>query len=78
MPRTLEDYVKAELERGRKIEGPIVFHCTHRAYGVGMIDTADVVAADRAVSDCARHGPAEILVGTVSHCHGAINLLAIS
>ncbi|MEO5579648.1 MAG: hypothetical protein ABIR58_03250 [Gemmatimonadaceae bacterium] len=78
MPRALEDYVSAELERGRSITGPIVFHCTHRAYGVGMIDTADVVAADRMVSDCGERGPAEILVGTVSHCHGALNLLSIS
>ncbi len=78
MPRALEDYIKAELERGRKMEGPIVFHCTHRAYGVGMIDTADVVAADRMVSDLGKRGTAEILVGTVSHCHGALNLLSIS
>ncbi len=71
-------YVDAERARGRNIDGPLVFHCTHRAYGVGMIDTAAVVDADQAVSEYAAGGAAEILVGTVSHCHGALNILAIS
>ncbi len=43
-----------------------------------MIDTAAVVDADQAVSEYAAGGAAEILVGTVSHCHGALNILAIS
>jgi len=78
MPAAVAGYVDAERARGRNIDGPLVFHCTHRAYGVGMIDTAAVVDADQAVSEYAAGGAAEILVGTVSHCHGALNILAIS
>jgi len=78
MPAAVAGYVDAERARGRNIDGPLVFHCTHRAYGVGMIDTAAVVDADQAVSEYAASGAAEILVGTVSHCHGALNILAIS
>ena len=78
MPRAVSGFVDAERGRGRNIDGPLIFHCTHRAYGVGMIDTALVVAADQAVSKYAADGAAEILVGTVSHCHGALNILAIS
>ena len=54
-----------------------MFHCSHRAYGVGMIDTADVVEADRLVRDAAAGSPARVLVATASHCHGAVNLLSI-
>lgn len=78
MPAAVASYVNGERERGRRIDGPLIFHCTHRAYGVGMIDTSTVVAADRAVADYAADEATEILVGTVSHCHGALNILAIS
>ncbi|CAA9303874.1 MAG: hypothetical protein AVDCRST_MAG11-1034, partial [uncultured Gemmatimonadaceae bacterium] len=59
------------------VVGPLVFHCTHRAYGVGMIDTSAVVDAAAAARDAAARGPARVLVATVSHCHGAVNLLAV-
>jgi hypothetical protein len=77
MPRAMRAYVAAERERGRPLVGPVIFHCSHRAYGVGMFDVADVVAADALVRDAGELGPADVLVGTVSHCHGALNLLAI-
>jgi hypothetical protein len=70
-------YVVAANDAGRATLGPLLFHVTHRAYGVGMLDTRDVVAADRFVADAAAAADARILVGTVSHCHGALNLLAI-
>ncbi|HET7620756.1 MAG TPA: hypothetical protein VFK39_02525 [Gemmatimonadaceae bacterium] len=77
MPPGVKDYVRAERERGRELAGPAIFHCTHRAYGVGMFDTADVLAADRLVEDAGTEGAAEVLIGTVSHCHGALNVLGI-
>jgi hypothetical protein len=44
---------------------------THRAFGVGMIDVADVLAAHTIVtSAAARRLPA--WVATASHCHGAV------
>jgi hypothetical protein len=73
MPAAVRDYVAAE-----RLAGPAIFHVTHRAYGVGMLDVRDVVAADALVRDAARDGPAAVLVGTVSHCHGALAVLSIS
>lgn len=55
-----------------------VFHCTHRAFGVGMIDVADVLAADRAVAAAGAKGPTRCLIGTVSHCHGALGEIEIA
>lgn len=77
MPPGVSDYLRSERERGRELEGPAIFHCTHRAYGVGMFDTADVLAADRLVAEAGTRGAAEVLIGTVSHCHGALNVLGI-
>jgi hypothetical protein len=59
------------------LQGPVIFHCTHRAYGVGMFDTRDVLAGDALVTAAAERGPADILIGTVSHCHGALNVLHV-
>lgn len=77
MPQAIEAYAAEESARGRPLTGPLVFHCSHRAYGVGMIDTVDVLAADRRVAAAGAEGSARVLVATVSHCHGAVNLLAI-
>lgn len=57
--------------------GPVIFHCTHRAYGVGMFDTRDVLTGDRFIASAAADKAVRILVGTVSHCHGAFNVLQI-
>jgi len=55
-----------------------VFHCTHRVYGVGMIDVRDVVAADRRLAARVRQGGAfEALIGTASHCHGAVGRVVV-
>ena len=56
---------------------PLLFHCTHRAYGVGMIDVRDVVQADATIAARGAAGEAEFLVGTVSHCHGALRCITI-
>lgn len=77
MPPALRAYVASERSRGRALVGPAVFHCEHRAYGVGMFDTAAVVAADQLLEREASRGAVELLVGTVSHCHGALNVIAI-
>ena len=62
---------------GRNLAGPVIFHCQHRAYGVGMFDTSAVVAGDEIVRRAGESGAAEVLVGTVSHCHGALSVLAV-
>ena len=77
MPAALESYADRERAAGRPLAGPVIFHCTHRAYGVGMFDTAAAVSGDAVVRAAGTRGPADVLIGTVSHCHGALNVLAI-
>lgn len=77
MPAAVAAYVDAERERGARVGGPLLLHCLHRAYGVGMFDTSAVLAADRELSRLVGEGVRRVLVGTVSHCHGALNLMAI-
>ena len=77
LPPALRAYVAAERARGRALAGPVIFHCRHRAYGVGMFDTADVLAADRLVAEVGSRGAAEVLIGTTSHCHGAVRVLSV-
>lgn len=83
LPRAVEAYVESERARGVPLHGPLIFHCTHRAWGVGMIDAAEVLAADAALRALGEGGgrgerrPAAVLVGTMSHCHGALNCITI-
>lgn len=78
MPVAIENYVATEGRLGRPLEGPLVFHCTHRAFGVGMIPVSAVIHADNVVAERAEARPARFAVATVSHCHGAINVLAVT
>jgi hypothetical protein len=55
-----------------------VLFCRHRAYGVGMFDTAEVIAADERIRAAGERGDADVIIGTVSHCHGALTRLLIS
>ena len=57
-------------------EGPVLFECRHRVHGVGMFDRAAVLAGDRLVAQAgAAHASVDVVVGTVSACHGAAGLL---
>ncbi|NUO62857.1 MAG: hypothetical protein HOQ11_15625 [Gemmatimonadaceae bacterium] len=76
MPDAMRHYV-ASLPDGERLLGPLVFHCSHRAFGVGMIDVADLLAADAFVARHSATAHAEFLVATVSHCHGALGRLAV-
>lgn len=77
LPETARTYVSNERRAGRPLAGPAIFHCTQRAYGVGMFDTREVIAGDDLVRSAAEHGAADVLVGTMSHCHGAFERLVI-
>ncbi|MCX5755715.1 MAG: hypothetical protein NTX19_06305 [Gemmatimonadetes bacterium] len=57
------------LPRGS--DSTALLRVTHRHYGVGMMDVADVVAADALIH---RELPAgrTVRVATASHCHGAV------
>lgn len=78
LPPTLRAFVETERLRGRRIDGPAVFHCVHRAYGVGMFDVDEVLAADALVAQVAGGRAASVLIGTVSHCHGALAVLELA
>ena len=77
LPDTLRDWAAGERRDGGALAGPFVFHCTHRAYGVGMIDVGDVLQADAEVARLGESGAVDAVVGTVSHCHGALNRLVV-
>ena len=77
LPVALAAYVEDETAAGRALAGPFVLHCSHRAYGVGMIDVGEVIAADAAIAQRATHSAASFLVGTTSHCHGALQRIDV-
>ncbi len=77
MPEALRQYVAEQRALGHELAGPFVFHCRHRTHGVGMIDVRDVLDADREIAGLGGAGSADVIIGTVSHCHGAIVRLCI-
>ena len=58
--------------------GPALFVCRHHVFGVGAFAVAAVLEGDRIVARAGADAqPAEVLVGTISSCHGAVNLLKL-
>lgn len=78
LPPALAQYAAREREAGRPMDGSFVFHCSHRTHGVGMIDVRDVIGADAAIAAKGAVGAAAFLVGTASHCHGALQRIVVS
>src|SRR3954469_16447053 len=77
MGDALADYV-ARLDRRTPTRGPVLFVTRHRVYGVGMFDVDAVRAGDRDVAEAGVSGePVDVLVGTISACHGAVSLLRL-
>jgi hypothetical protein len=80
-PRTWEmpDAIEAltrRLDASEPTAGPVLFVCTHRVFGVGMFDVAAVLAGDGLIAEAGgASSPVNVVVGTVSSCHGAVNLL---
>ena len=84
MPAALESYVadvaahsSAAHPLKLPLRGPVIFHCVHRTYGVGMIEAAAIAHADERIALWGDASPVSVLVGTVSHCHGALGVLAV-
>ena len=77
MPPAIRAYVDDERQKGVTFGGPLLFHCVHRAYGVGMFDSAELLAADMVIATETKADKTEFLIGTVSHCHGALGRLSI-
>lgn len=78
VPDTLEAWAAAPGGTRGGLLGPFTFHCTHRAFGVGMVDRAPIAHAEQAIMDAARTGGVRALVATASHCHGAVAVLAVA
>lgn len=80
-PRTWEMSVALQglaqrLDASQPTAGPVLFLCQHRVFGVGMFDVAEVLAGNATVAAAGEsRSPVDVLVGTVSSCHGAVNLL---
>jgi hypothetical protein len=80
-PRTWEmsdamEALTARLDRSTPTAGPALFVCRHRVFGVGMFDVAAVLQGDRLVAEAgAGPGDVDVVVGTVSGCHGAVSLM---
>ena len=87
MPPALESYVtltnrvpceETIARTAPELRGPVIFRCVHRTYGVGMVDAAAIAQADAHIAEWGSQGSVSVLVGTVSHCHGALGVLAVS
>ena len=64
------------LDASQPTAGPVLFVCRHRVFGVGMFDVSAVLEGDARVAAAGHRGSSvDVLVGTVSSCHGALNLL---
>jgi hypothetical protein len=63
---------------GRMVAGPVLFICRHHVFGVGTFAVEAVLEGERLAVEAARAAPeVAVLVGTVSACHGALNLLTV-
>ena len=63
---------------GEPVHGPALFECRHHVFGVGTFAVAMVRAGDAIVQAAGESGAAAaVLVGTISSCHGAVNLLRL-
>ncbi|MDX2194732.1 MAG: hypothetical protein NW201_15425 [Gemmatimonadales bacterium] len=69
--------LSARLGRSRRVAGPALFTCRHRTHGVGTFGADEALVAEALVASAGAAGPAEVLVGTVSACHGAATLLRL-
>jgi hypothetical protein len=80
-PRTWEmsdamERLTARLALDAPTAGPALFVCRHRVFGVGMFDVTAVLEGDRLVAEAGeRHPEVDVVVGTISGCHGAVSLL---
>ena len=72
------EQLTGRLAAARPTEGPVLFECRHRVHGVGMFDRSAVLAGDAVVARAGeRHPSVDIVVGTVSACHGAAGVLHV-
>lgn len=77
MADALRDLTRS-LDDTQPTAGPVLFSCEHQAFGVGTFSVAEVLAGDALVAAAGAAGTeVAVVVGTISSCHGAVNLLHI-
>jgi hypothetical protein len=82
-PRTWEvaeaaSDLTGRLARDAATAGPILFECRHLVYGVGAIPLRQVRAGAAILDQAASEADSvDLVVGTVSACHGALNLIHV-
>jgi hypothetical protein len=75
MSKAVSDLTE-RMARTGSVAGPVLLVCRHRVFGVGMFDVSTVLAGDRVVAQAGARGtPVDVVVGTISACHGAVSLL---
>jgi hypothetical protein len=79
LSQTVQAWTHALATAGQEIAQTHLFQCLHFAYGVGTYAAARLPEARIAMSGVTvGTEPVRFLVGTVSHCHGAINLIRVA
>ena len=68
---------RAVGQSGRAYDVVSVFQTTHRVYGVGMFDVRTAHETEAAIRRTRGASSVRVLVGSVSHCHGALAELVI-
>jgi hypothetical protein len=80
-PRTWEmeeAFIRLTDRLGRvyPIRGPVLFQCRHQVFGVGTFGARSVLDGDAAVAAAGSGGgEVDVVVATISSCHGAAGLL---
>jgi hypothetical protein len=68
----------ASHRRHQPTAGPVLFTCRHLTHGVGMYPVTDAfLALDELDELVARHGAADLVIGSISACHGAVGVLRV-
>jgi len=78
MPEAVRALADRMRGPGARVLGTALFVCRHTVFGVGTFAVAAVLDGARLVEAAARQPDGgSVLVGTVSSCHGAVNLLTV-
>lgn len=68
----------AEHGRHHPTAGPVLFTCRHLTHGVGMYPVIDAFPALDALDTLvAQHGRGDLVIGSISACHGALAVLRV-
>jgi hypothetical protein len=67
----------AHRQTAGAVSAPALFQCRHVVHGVGMYPARVAVDAFDRFREVANAGAAELVIGSISSCHGAIGVLRV-